>query len=130
NTLVVNPNRLDFTVVAGDQSPPQEITISNAATSGAAVPLLVHTLPQADYVRWSLSSNSTPSTLSVYVDAAELLPDITYAIQLVIESPGAAVTNTPYTIPVLIRVEKGMIVRPPGLSVVQTPCQPTVTPLQ
>ena len=130
NTLVVNPNRLDFTVAAGDQSQPQSISISNAASSGAAVPLQVHTSPQVDYVRWSLSSDSTPSTLTVYVDAAELLPDITYAVQLVIESPGTAVTNTPYSIPVLIRVEKGMIVRPHGLSVVQAPCQPAAAPLQ
>jgi hypothetical protein len=130
NSLVVNPNRLDFTVVAGDQSQPQSISISNAASSGAAVPLLVHTSPQVDYVHWSLSSDSTPSTLTVYADAAELLPDITYAVQLVLESPGTVVANIPYSIPVLIRVEKGMIVRPHGLNVVQTPCQPAAAPLQ
>ncbi len=126
----MNPSRLDFTVAAGDQSPPQSITISNAATSGAAVPLQVHTLPQVDYVRWSQSNASTPSTLTVYVDAAELLPDLTYAVQLVIESPEANVTNTPYSIPVLIRVAKGMIVRPHGLSVVHAPCPRAAAPLQ
>ena len=125
NTLVVNPSRLDFTVVAGEQSQPQSISISNAASSGAAVPLLVHTSPQVDYVDWSLSSASTPTTLSVSVDAAELLPDITYAVQLVLESSGTAVTNTPYSIPILIRVKQGMIVRPQGVSVVQSPCPPT-----
>ncbi len=129
NTLVVNPNRLNFSVAAGEQSQPQTISISNAASSGAAVPLQVHTSPPVDYVRWSLSSAVTPSTLTVAVDAAELLPDITYAVQLVIESPGAATTNTPYSIPVLINVGKGLVVRPHGLSVVQAPCPPAAAPL-
>jgi hypothetical protein len=85
--------------------------------------LQIHVTPQVDYVRWSLSSTSTPATLTIYVDSAELLPDITYAVQLAIESIGVSVTNSPFNIPILIRVEKGMIVRPAGINVVQSPCK-------
>ena len=106
----------------GDRSQPQTIELSNSAANGAPIPLQIHVSPQVDYIRWSLSSDSTPATLSVFIDAAELLPDITYAAELIIESVGVSVTNTPYRIPILIRVDKGMIIRPAGISVVLSPC--------
>ncbi len=123
NTLAVSRSSLDFTVGAGEASQVQTIELSNSAPDGAPIPLQIHVSPQVDYVRWTLSSQYTPATLSVSVDAAELLPDITYAVELIIESPGVSVTNTPYRIPVLIRVGEGMIVRPAALGVVLSPCE-------
>jgi hypothetical protein len=122
NTLVASRSSLDFAVNAGDRSQPQTIELSNSAADGAPIPLQIHVTPQVDYVRWSLSGDSTPATLSVSIDAAELLPDITYAAELIIESVGVSVTNTPYRIPILIRVDNGMIIRPAGISVVLSPC--------
>lgn len=127
NTLIASRSSLDFTVNAGERSQPQTIELSNGSTTGAPIPLQIYVLPQVDYVRWSLTSESTPTTLSVYIDAAELLPDIAYAAELVIDSVEVSVTNTPYRIPILIRVEKGMIVQPAGVTVVLTPCQASAT---
>jgi hypothetical protein len=122
NTLAASRSSLSFEVPAGEQSRIQTIELTNIAPSGEPIPLLVHIAPQVDYIRWSLSSATTPATLSVFVDASALLPDIVYAAQLVIEADGVSVTNTPYTIPVLTNVQTGVIVRPAAVTVVQTPC--------
>jgi hypothetical protein len=122
NTLLASSSSLNFGVAAGSSSKIQTIELSNAAPTGAPIPLLVYTKSQADFVRWSLSSATTPATLSVYVDASELLPGIIYAAQLVIESDGVSVTNTPYVIPVLATVEAGVVLRPAGVTLVKTPC--------
>jgi hypothetical protein len=122
NTLAASRSSLRFEVPAGGQSSLQTIELTNAAPSGEPIPLLVRVAPQVDYLRWSLSSATTPATLSVFVDASALLPDIVYAAQLVVEAEGVSVTNTPYTIPVLTAVKAGMIVRPAAVTVVQTPC--------
>jgi hypothetical protein len=127
NTLEASRSRLEFTVKAGERSQSQAIELSNSAPSGEPIPLQIYVLPQVSYVRWSLSSDSTPATLSVYIDAAELLPDIVYAAELLVDSVGVSVTNTPYPIPILIRVDEGMIVQPEGITVVLRSCRDSAT---
>ncbi len=129
NTLLATPQQLVFDVSAGGQSTTQQVQISNSAPAGAPIPLAVHLATQTDDVRWSLSSDQTPAVLSVYVDAAELLPKITYGAELVVEAVGVSAINAPYRIPILIRVGEGLVVRPAGLNVVLAPCAAPVQPL-
>lgn len=121
NTLVVNQSRLAFTVNAGSESSTQVVQLDNSASS-TPIPLRIHTSPRADFVRWSLSSSSTPAALTVSIDAAELLPDITYATNLVIDASGVTVSNTPLQIAILVKVESGLVIKPAAKTVLVSPC--------
>ena len=128
NTLTTSQNRLAYTVNAGSQSSTQQVQIDNSASS-TPIPLRIHTSPRADFVRWSRSSSSTQATLTVSVDAAELLPDITYATNLLIDAPGVTVSNTPLQIAVLVKVESGLVVKPAAGALLVSPCSGASAPL-
>ncbi len=123
NTLAVQPETLVFSVAAGARSDPKTLQLSNSGTAGTPFPLVVNVLPQTPFVRWTLSSPQTPATLSVVVDAAELLPGLTYAAELRIDSFGVSVTNTPYRVPILIEVKDGLVVRPHAANVLFLDCK-------
>jgi len=129
NTLAASQSRLSFTASAGAQSGAQTVDLTNSASSDP-IPLRIHTSPSADFVRWSLSSSTTPATLSVYADAAELLPGITYATDLVIDALDVSVSNTPFHIPVLVKVEDGLVIKPAAKTVVISPCAEPAAPLE
>jgi hypothetical protein len=128
NTLKVSLDRLSVVASAGSQSNAQSIEISNSASSDP-IPLRVRTASQPTFLRWSLSSTTTPATLTVYADAAELLPDVTYAADLIIDADGVSVSNTPLRIAVLVKVERGLVVRPANRTIVVSPCTAEAAPL-
>lgn len=129
NTLASSQARLSFSANAGSQSGTATVQLTNSASSDP-IPLHVRTSPQVDFVRWTLSSSATPADLTVYIDAADLLPGITYGADLLIDGVGVSVSNTPLRIPVLVKVDTGLVLRPTARTLVVRTCAAQTEPLQ
>lgn len=122
DTLAVSPARLDFTIAAGGQSASaQSVAIGNSASSNP-IPLVIHTSTSAPYLRWTLSDNSTPATLSVSIDGRDLLPGLTYAAEILVDSGAGNVLNAPLKLPVVVKVTDGLVLRPSGANLVRQDC--------
>lgn len=128
--LAITPASLTFSVRAGERSPAQNITLLNSTRSGS-IPFVVGIQPRVGFVTVTPSIGATPTSLSVAVDATDLLPiselsaaeaamlgvDLTaitpaYGANLVVMAADLLTLNSPLTVPVFIEVTSGIVMRP------------------
>ncbi|MBK8049252.1 MAG: hypothetical protein IPK16_20330 [Anaerolineales bacterium] len=111
-------------VEAGTKTAETIVQLVNSTNSPQPITFYVDVKPPVSFVHWSLNTNTTPALMTVYVDASELLPNITYGANIVVNSTQRRVANVPLTIPVLVIVKDGLVVRPAEKAVVAIPCPP------
>lgn len=94
---------------------------------GQSVPFTAVLQENPDWVtRFNVSSSTTPATLSLTVDAADLAPG-SYSLSILVTTTDSNVANNPYTIPVEIEVSPAAIeVSPAAASFVYMPCTDTL----
>ena len=133
--LASTPASLTFSVRAGERSPAQNVTFFNSTRSGS-IPFVVEIQPRVGFVTVTPSTGATSTRLSVAVDATDLLPiselsaaeaamlgvDLTaitpaYGANLVVMAADPLALNSPLTIPVLIEVTSGIVMRPAQVGV-------------
>lgn len=133
--LASAPASLTFSVRAGERAQAQSVTLSNLTRSGS-IPFVVEILPRVGFVNATPAAGATPANLSVAVDATDLLPiselsaaeaatlgvDLsvvtpTYGANVVVTAADPLALNSPLTIPVLIEVTPGIVMRPAQIGV-------------
>lgn len=133
--LTSAPPSLNFSVRAGERAPAQSVALSNLTRSGS-IPFVVEILPRVGFASVTPVAGATPANLSVAVDATDLLPiselsaaeaatlgvDLsaltpTYGANVVVTAADPLALNSPLTIPVLIEVTPGIVMRPAQIGV-------------
>jgi len=122
DTLQAFPDRFDYAVAAGAQSGKSSTQIYNSTNGSVSIPIYVRVSPAVSWVHWSLSSAQTPATLTISVDAAELLPGGAYGAKVLVETSRTNVANAPLSIPLLVVVTDGLVVRPANAVLAPFPC--------
>jgi hypothetical protein len=113
---------IDTPLQAGSRVGPINVQIYNGGTT-ESIAFSVTTVPNVDFVTWTVSGSQTNANLAVWLDAAHLLPGGVYGANIVITAQSTDVAGSPLVIPVLVRVV-GVAISPPRVGVVQHPCTP------
>jgi uncharacterized protein (TIGR03437 family) len=97
--LVLSRSSLTFTVRRGETSTFQEVTVTTANPANANLPLQL--AASQNWIRLRSSSNTTPSTVSIAVDALTLVAG-TYRATVLARSEGAS--NSPQSVDLTVTV--------------------------
>lgn len=134
--LVSEPLSLTFSVRAGERSNTKSVNLFNRMRSNP-IGFAIDVMPAVQFVEATPTTGVTSSTITVAVDATNLLPlsvagevdsallvqpagalTPTYGANLVVTSPDLLVLNSPLTIPVIVEVTPGIVMRPKNVTVI------------
>jgi hypothetical protein len=116
-----SPRSVEDTVISGTASQVHAISISDVV-NGRSIPFTYSIENNSTWIRVTQSSEQTPSTLGVTLEATGLITG-TFSDQLIIETDDGSVVNSPYGIDVKMTVQPGLTIAPSHVVGVQMDCQ-------
>ena len=116
-----SPDSVEESVTAGAVSEVYAIAVSDVV-NGNSVPFNYRVENGSAWVQVTRSGARTPTTLSVTLDASELLSG-TFSDRILIEASDGSVANSPYAIDVRMTVKPGISLTPGVVREVLTDCQ-------
>ncbi|MBW7883192.1 MAG: hypothetical protein H3C34_11260 [Caldilineaceae bacterium] len=123
DSLAASRGEINETLAAGTRGGPYTVQLANGNNPETAIPFFVRLDPPVAAISVNASSDRTPATLSVTLDATELLPKGVYGANIVVYTPRTDVANSPLEIPVIINVTDGIAARPAQTNLLFTPCR-------